>query len=86
MLKAIGDNIVIQKESGPATTASGFYIPNQNKAVECTGVVTAVGEGVKGIKVGNEIVFRPYAAAELKVDKVEYLVLEQEDVIGVLEK
>lgn len=86
MIKAIGNNIVIKKESGPAMTTSGFYVPNQNKAVECTGIVSAIGDAVKGIKVGAEIVFRPYAAAELKVDKTEYLVLEQEDIIGVLEK
>lgn len=86
MIKALSSFIIIKEAKGANITPSGLYLPSANKVVSCTGVVSAVGEAVKGIKVGDEVVYRPYAAAELTVAKEEYTVIEQADIIGIVEK
>ena len=86
MIKALGSFIIIKEVKGSNVTPSGLYMPSANKVVTCTGIVSAVGEDVKKIKVGDEVVYRPYASAELTVAKEEYTVLEQADIIGVVEK
>ena len=83
MIEALG-NFIIIKTDKKDTTPSGLYVPNVNKAVHCTGKVFAVGDEVKDIKADDEVIYRPYAAAELMIDRVEYLVLERADVIGLV--
>ena len=44
--------------------------------------VTAVGPDVKGIKVGDRIVYKEYSTTELKIDGAEYLIVKEEDVLA----
>lgn len=46
--------------------------------------IVAIGEEVKGIKVGDKIVYSEYRATELKVDNKDYLIVKLEDILGTL--
>ena len=44
----------------------------------------AVGPEVKAVKKGDKIIFKEYAPTELKIDKTEYLVVKEEDILATL--
>ena len=65
-------------------TAGGLYIPDSAKEKPQSGKVEAVGEEVKQLKVGDKILFDRYSGSKISIDNVEYLIVKEEDVLGVL--
>jgi chaperonin GroES len=74
--------IVAVREEAKTQTASGIYLPDTAKEKPTLAVAKAVGPEVKHVKVGDRIVYKEYATTELKVDGVEYLVVNEEDVLA----
>lgn len=83
-LKPLGDRIVAIKEEPQTKTASGLYLPDAAKQKPVEAKVVAVGKDVADVKVGDRIVYKEYSTTELKVDKQEYLIVKEEDVLAVL--
>jgi len=48
-------------------------------------VVEAVGSEVKEIKVGNTILFDKYSGSKVTIDNKEYLIIKEEDILGIVE-
>ncbi len=72
------------------TTKSGIVLPDTvDKEKKAEGKILAIGDGDKitklGLKVGDKVIFGKYAGEEVKVDKVEYKILSDEDVLAVIE-
>lgn len=67
-------------------TAGGIYIPDAAKEKPQRGKVEAIGSDVKNVKVGDEILFEKYSGAKISMDNVEYLILKEEDILGIFEK
>ena len=65
-------------------SASGIIIPDNAKEKPQTAKVVAVGSKVEDVKVGDTIVFEQYRGTEIKLDGNDYLVLNIENVIGVM--
>jgi chaperonin GroES len=65
-------------------TAGGLYIPDTAKEKPQTGKVEAVGEEVKQIKVGDKVLFDKYSGSKINIDNNEYLIVKEEDVLGIL--
>lgn len=89
-LKPLGDRIVVKPVQEEEVTASGIVLPDTvEKEKKEEGEVVAIGAGEKiqklGLAVGNKVLFGKYAGEEVTVDKVEYKVLEEKDVLAVLE-
>jgi chaperonin GroES len=63
-------------------TASGLYLPEKAAEKPKVAKVVAVGDGVKQINVGDQIIYKSYSPTEVKVDKVEYLLVKEEDVLA----
>jgi len=85
-LVPLNENLVIQGMiENPAQTESGILIPDTiEKERPTQGVVIAVSEKIKEIKVGDKVLFSKYGATELEVDGEEILIVGIEDVYAVV--
>ena len=94
-LRPLGDHIVVKPLSAEEKSVSGIIIPDTiDKERSERGEVLAVGPGKPlengsrapmEVKVGDKVLFKKYAPDEVKVDKQEYLVIRQEDVMAIIE-
>jgi chaperonin GroES len=84
--KPLGARAVLKEVELEQTTESGIVLPDTAKQKPQTAEVVAVGEheDVK-VSVGDVVVFRKYAGTEFKIDDEEHLVVEGEDILGVVE-
>lgn len=80
----LGDRVVATREEASNKTASGLYLPESAKEKATSAVVQAVGKDVKDVKVGDRILYKEYSTNEFKVDGTEYLIVKEEDILGVL--
>lgn len=78
----LGDYVVAKQEEATAKTASGLYLPDSAKEKPKTSVVVAIGKDVKEVKLGDRIVFKSYSSTDIKVDKTEYILVKEEDVLA----
>lgn len=89
-LKPLGDRIVVKPSTEEEVTKSGIIIPDTvEKEKKEEGEVVAIGNGEKisklNLKVGDKVIFGKYSGDEVTLDKVEYKVLKDEDVLAVIE-
>lgn len=92
MLKPLFDNVVLTKEKHENTTASGIFL-SETKEQPQVGKVVAVGPGrmdggklvEPSVKVGDRVVFKKYGTTEVELDKEEYLIISEEDILAVVE-
>jgi chaperonin GroES len=82
----LGNRVLVQREEQTNTTASGIIIPDSAKEKPLEGKVIALGEDAKdeGIQEGDTVVFQKYGGTEITLDGVEYLILNSEDILGVM--
>jgi Co-chaperonin GroES (HSP10) len=94
MLKPLGDRIVIKALEAEATSRGGIVLPDTAKERPQQGEVLAVGPGktldngtvaALEVKVGDKVVYSKYGGTEIKIGGEEYVILRQDDVLGVVE-
>jgi chaperonin GroES len=66
-------------------TAGGIYVPDTAKEKPQRGKVEAVGTEVKELKVGDVIFFDKYSGSKVTMENKDYLIIKEEDVLGVIE-
>lgn len=81
-IKPLADRVVAVREEALAKTASGLYLPENAKEKPVIAKVIAVGPDVKSLKVGDRIVYKEYSTTDLTIDKDEYLIVKEEDVLA----
>ena len=93
-LRPLHDRVVIKRVEEAETKKGGIIIPDTAKEKPQHGEVKAVGSGKllengermpPDIKAGDRILFGKYSGAEVKVDGEEYLILKEDEILGVLE-
>jgi chaperonin GroES len=93
-LKPLQDRILVQRIEEEKTTKGGIIIPDTAKEKPAEGKVVAVGNGKVGedgkrialeIKKGDRILFGKYSGTEVKIEGEEYLILREDDVLGIIE-
>jgi chaperonin GroES len=93
-LKPLQDRILVQRVEEETTTKGGIIIPDSAKEKPAEGKVIAVGAGKVGddgkrvaleIKKGDRILFGKYSGTEVKIDGEEYLIMREDDVLGIIE-
>lgn len=84
--KPLKDRIFASYTEELEKTAGGLYIPEAAKEKPQKGKVEAVGSEVKSLKVGETILFDKYSGSKITIDGTEYLIIKEEDVLGVFEK
>lgn len=94
-IRPLSDRIVVEPREIETKTAGGIVIPDtadKDKPIQGTVIAIGTGKYVDGkllplqVKVGDKILFGKYAGTNVKLDDIEYLVMREEDVMGVLEE
>ncbi|HSB32481.1 MAG TPA: co-chaperone GroES [Candidatus Sulfobium mesophilum] len=83
--KPLKDRVFVRYTEEGEKTAGGLYIPDSAKEKPQKGLVEAVGSEVKEIKVGNTILFDKYSGSKVNIDNNEYLIIKEEDILGIVE-
>ncbi len=94
-IRPLYDRIVVKRiETQDETTAGGLIIPDTAKEKPQEGEVVAVGKGKRledgkvvalDVQVGDRILFGKYSGSEIKIDGQEYLIMREDEVLGVLD-
>jgi chaperonin GroES len=92
-LKPLQDRILVQRVEEETKTKGGIIIPDTAKEKPAEGKVVAVGNGKVGedgkrialeVKKGDRILFGKYSGTEVKIEGEEYLIMREDDVLGVI--
>jgi chaperonin GroES len=93
-LRPLQDRILVQRVEEETTTKGGIIIPDTAKEKPAEGKVIAVGNGKIGddgkrialeIKKGDRILFGKYSGTEVKISGEEYLIMREDDVLGIID-
>jgi chaperonin GroES len=85
-IRPLKERVVVRySEEEIEKTPGGIYVPDVAKEKPQKGVVEAVGSEVKEVKAGNTILFDKYSGSKIKIDNVEYLIIKEEDILGIIE-
>ena len=94
-IRPLHDRIVVKRVDEQETLASGIIIPDSAKEKPQKGEVIAVGKGKRGddgklipldVAAGDTILFGKYSGSEIKLDGVEYMIMREDEVLGVFTK
>ena len=82
----LANRVLVEREEEVTTTASGIIIPDSAKEKPLQGKVIATGPDAKeeGISDGDTVVFGKYSGTEITLDGTEYLILNSDDILGIL--
>ena len=88
-IKPLFDKVVIKNCQAEETTKSGIVLTGTAKEKPQFAEVVAVGPGTKEVEmcvsVGQKVVYSQYAGTMVKLDGQEYIVISQNDILGVIE-
>jgi chaperonin GroES len=93
-LTPLHDRVVIRRIEEAETTRGGIIIPDSAKDKPQEGEIIAVGKGKsneKGetfplaVKTGDRVLFGKYAGTEIKIDGDDFLIMREEEILGVLD-
>lgn len=92
-LKPLGDRVVIKQLEAEETTKSGIVLPTQSKEKPQEAEVVAVGPGATEdgkivpmqVSVGDKVIYSKYAGTEVKIDKEEYIIVKESDILAIVE-
>ena len=91
--RPLHDRVVIRRIEGEEKTKGGIIIPDTAKEKPQEGEVIAVGPGARDesgklvpldLKAGDRVLFGKWSGTEVKIDGVEYLIMKESDIMGVL--
>ena len=92
--RPLHDRVVVKRIEGEEKTAGGIIIPDTAKEKPQEGEVVAVGPGGRDesgkltpldLKTGDRVLFGKWSGTEVKIDGVEYLIMKESDIMGVIE-
>jgi chaperonin GroES len=93
-LRPLQDRIIVKRVEEETMTAGGIFIPETAKEKPQKGEIVAVGNGKKtddgkvipiDVKVGEKVLFGKYSGTEIKIEGEEYLIMREDDILGVME-
>jgi chaperonin GroES len=93
-VRPLHDRILVQRLAEEEKTAGGLYIPDNAKEKPQQALVVATGKGrvlddgrvvALEVKKGDKVLFSKYSGTELKFEGKEYLMIREEDVLGVIQ-
>ena len=93
-LRPLQDRILVQRGKEEEKTKGGIIIPDTAKEKPIEGKVIATGNGKLSeegkrialeVKKGDQILFGQYSGTEVKIEGEEYLIMREDDVLGVIE-
>jgi chaperonin GroES len=94
-IRPLQDRVIVKRLEEETKTKGGIIIPDSAKEKPIEGKVIAVGKGKVAengnllkldVKVGDKVLFSKYGGTEVKIDGEEYLIMREDDILGVIEK
>ena len=95
-IRPLHDRVIIRRiEESSNQTAGGLFIPDTAKEKPQEGEVIAAGEGKYkedgtrqplDVKAGDRILFGKYSGSEIKLDGEEYLIMREDEILGIIER
>ena len=92
--RPLHDRVVVKRVEEEGKTKGGIFIPDTAKEKPMEGEIVAVGPGARDekgtivpldVKPGDRILFGKWSGTEIKLDGVEYLIMKESDIMGILE-
>ena len=93
--RPLQDRVLVKRLEEETKTAGGIIIPDTNKEKPSHGEVVSVGPGYRmkdgtvrelDVKTGEKILFGKYSGSEVKIEGGEFLIMKEDEILGVLEK
>ncbi len=93
-IRPLYDRVVVKRIENQETMQGGLYIPDSAKEKPQEGEVAAVGKGKRledgklvplDVQVGDRILFGKYSGSDIKLDGEEYLIMREDEVLGILD-
>ncbi len=93
--RPLHDRMLVERIDQSEKTAGGIIIPETAQEKPMEGRVVAAGAGAKSedgtispldVQVGNRVLFGKWSGTEVKVDGVDYLILKESDIMGIIEE
>ena len=94
-IRPLQDRVIVERVEEEERTKSGIIIPDTAKEKPQEGKVIAVGQGKRteegkllpvSVKAGDRILFGKYSGTEVKLNGNEYLIMREEDILGIVER
>ena len=92
-VRPLGDRVLVQRTEAEEKTSGGILLPESAKEKPKEGKIIAVGDGKQlddgkrttfSVSKGDRILFSSYAGTEIKVDGEEYLIMREDDILGII--
>jgi chaperonin GroES len=94
-IKPLGEKLLVQRAEAQTQTDSGIYLPESAKDKPKEGKIIEIGNGRLNqetgeripftVKKGDHVLFTSYAGTEIKIDNIDYLIMTEEDILGIVE-
>ena len=93
-IRHLGDKVLVKRLEAEEKTAGGIVLPDAAKEKPKQGKVISVGNGklldsgermAPDVKPGDRILFGKYSGSEIKIEGEEYLIVTEDEILGVLE-
>ena len=92
-IQPLGDRVLVKPVEAKETKRGGIIIPDSAKEKPQEGVIAACGKGkttdegkviALDVKPGDKILYGKYSGSEIKLDDEDYLIMHQDDILGIL--
>ncbi len=92
-IRPLGDRVLVQRVEAEDKTAGGILLPESAKEKPKEGKVIAIGEGrmldngersTFSVKEGDTVLFSSYAGTEVKYQGEEYMIMREDDILGIV--
>lgn len=93
-IRPLNDRVLVKRLAEEVMTKGGIIIPDSAKEKPAEGEVMAVGPGKQNkkgermpleLKVGQKVLFSKYGGTDVKIDGEDYLIMREDDILGVVE-
>jgi len=94
-VKPLGDKLIVKRAQAQDKTDSGIYLPESAKDTPKEGEIVATGKGILNknsgeympftVKTGDRVIFSSYAGTEIKIEGEEFLIMTENDILGIID-
>ena len=93
--RPLKDRLLVKYSDEPEKSSGGLYIPDSAKEKPQRGEIIAAGPGritddgklqKMDIKIGDVVLFEKYSGSKINLDNEEYLIIKEDDILGIVEK
>ena len=94
-VKPLQDRVLVERIEAEEKTAGGIIIPDSATEKPAEGIIMALGNGKVlkdgkvlplDVKKGDQVLFAKYSGTDVKIDGKEYLLMREDEILGIIEK